>query len=157
MRRVDRRKLSTQCLPLGCRRATARYSSISSNVFGPEEKKRFNSVPTRPKITQGFHAGLPVEYASQTPICCGDVDIQCGSIHPMNNCVMCIPPGWTMTFWKCNCWCQHTCLVITNSCMYTDRWTYAMPISSSDLCMYVSVVTMVYGCEGGVSIKGPNM
>ena len=29
-------------------------------------------------------------------------------MHPMNDCMMCIPPGWTMTFWNCNGWCQHT-------------------------------------------------
>ena len=71
-----------QCLPLGRRRATTRYSSISSNVFGPEDMNRFNcATDTARKDIEGFHPGLPVEYASQTRICCGDVDIQCGSIH----------------------------------------------------------------------------
>ena len=63
-RSVGRRKLSTQCRPVGLRRAVSRYCSICSNVFNPVDRNHFKSAADTPRndriaFTQDFPLKMP--------------------------------------------------------------------------------------------------
>ncbi len=146
--------------PVGWRRAVSRYCCICSNVFSPVDRNHFKSAADTPRkdrmaFTQDFPLKILVSppYATATYTSNAEHCISF-SMQLMNDCFQL---GWVITIWNCSVWYQDTCLVNTNSCMSTERWTYVIPMSTSDLCMYESVVRMVSGWEDGASIIGTNM
>ena len=60
-----------------------------------------------------------------------------------------VPPGWTTMFWNFPGWFQHTCFVTSYNYMPKHKWTFFIPISTIDLCMYVNSVRDLGWCHSG--------
>ena len=95
---VGRRKLSTQCHP------------VDRNCF-----KRAADTPW--KARKAFTQDFPLNMPFSPPYISSAESFIRFAIHAQNDCIMCIPPGWTITLSNCSGWFQHTCFVTMKSCM----------------------------------------